>query len=52
MFFVLRGRVCFHVYATTIEASTGDSVVVPEGGLHDFENPGLDRVYLLTIVSR
>jgi len=51
MFFVLRGRVCFHVDGTMIEASTGDSVVVPEGGLHDFENPGPDRVYLLTIVS-
>jgi uncharacterized protein YjlB len=50
-FFVLRGRVCFQVDGTTIEARTGDSVVVPEGGLHDFENPSPDRVYLLTIVS-
>ena len=36
---------------TTLEASTGDSVVVPEGGLHDFENLGPDRVDLLTVVS-
>jgi len=40
-----------HVDGTTLEASTGDSVVVPEGGLHDFENLGPDRVYLLTVVS-
>jgi mannose-6-phosphate isomerase-like protein (cupin superfamily) len=51
LFFVLRGRVRFHVDGTTIEASTGDSVVVPEGSLHDYENPGPDRVYLLTVVS-
>ena len=48
---MLRGRVCFQVDGTTIEARTGDSVVVPEGGLHDFENPSPDRVYLITIVS-
>jgi len=41
----------FHVDGTTIEASTGDSVVVPEGSLLDYENPGPDRVYLLTVVS-
>ena len=51
LYFVLRGRVRFHVDGATIEASTGDSVVVPEGCLHDFENPGPGRVYLLTVVS-
>jgi quercetin dioxygenase-like cupin family protein len=51
MFFMLRGRIYFQVDGTTIEARTGDSVVVPEGGLHDFENPSPDRFYLLTIVS-
>ena len=40
-----------HLDGTTLEASTGDSVVAPEGGLHDFENPGTDWVYLLTVVS-
>jgi hypothetical protein len=44
MFFVLRGWICFQAEGTTIEARTGDSVVVPEGGLHDFENTGPDRV--------
>jgi mannose-6-phosphate isomerase-like protein (cupin superfamily) len=51
LYFVLRGRVRFHVDGDTIEASTGDSVVVPEGSLHDFENPGPERLYLLTVVS-
>jgi hypothetical protein len=32
MFFVLRGWICFQAEGTTIEARTGDSVVVPEGG--------------------
>ena len=51
MFFMLRGRICFQVDGTTIEARTGDGVVVPEGGLHEFENFSPDRFYLFTMVS-
>ena len=51
LFFVISGRVLFHVDGTTIEAAAGDSVVVPEGSLHDLENPGPGRLYLLTVVS-
>lgn len=52
LFFVLRGRVCFHVEDDTVEARTGDCVVVPAGAAHDLENPGPERLYLLTVLSR
>ena len=38
MVFMLRGRICFQVDGTTIEARTGDSVVVP-GGPARFPEP-------------
>ena len=51
LFFVLRGTVVFHVGDRSISASGGDVVVVPEEALHDLENPGHERVYLLTVLS-
>ena len=49
---MLRGRICFQVDGTTIEARTGDSVVVPEGGAARIrELLSRSRLYLLTIVS-
>ena len=51
LFFILRGRVVFHVGDRSIGASGGDFVVVPEDALHDLENPGPDRVYLITVLS-
>ena len=51
LYFVLRGRGRFQVDGRSFVASTGDSVVVPPGALHAFENPGPDRLYLLTLVS-
>lgn len=51
LFFVLRGTVVFHVGDRSIRASGGDVVVVPEEELHDLENPGTERVYLLTVLS-
>ncbi len=48
---VLRGRLRFHLDGATIEAGSGDGVVVPQGSLHDFDNPGPGRVDLLTVVS-
>ena len=49
---VLRDRVCFHVDVdTSIEAITVVQLVVSEGGHHDDENPGPDRVDLLTVMS-
>lgn len=35
-----------------VRASTGDSVMVPEGALLDFENPGPARTYILSVLSR
>jgi mannose-6-phosphate isomerase-like protein (cupin superfamily) len=51
LFFVLRGTVVFHVGDRSISARGGDVVVVPEEALHDLENPGHERVYLLTVLS-
>jgi mannose-6-phosphate isomerase-like protein (cupin superfamily) len=51
LFFVLRGTVIFHVGETAIHARGGDCVVVPEETMHDLENPGPERVYLLTVLS-
>jgi len=51
LFFVLRGTVVVHVEERSISASGGDFVVVPEEALHDLENPGPERVYLLTVLS-
>jgi mannose-6-phosphate isomerase-like protein (cupin superfamily) len=51
LFFVLRGTVIFHVDDRSISASGGDFVMVPEEALHDLENPGPDRLYLLTVLS-
>ena len=52
LYFVLRGRVIFHVYDRSITARSGDVVVVPEEALHDLENPGPGRLYLLTVLSK
>ena len=51
LFFVLRGTVVFHVDERSISASGGDFVVVPQEALHDLENPGPERAYLLTVLS-
>ena len=51
-YFVLRGTVIFHIEERSITANTGDFVVVPAEAIHDFENPGLDRLYLLTVLNR
>jgi mannose-6-phosphate isomerase-like protein (cupin superfamily) len=50
-FFVLRGQVIFHVGERAIRACGGDFVTVPEETVHDLENPGPDRLYLLTVLS-
>ena len=52
LFFVLRGTVVFHVDDRSISASGGDVVMVPEEAMHNLENPGPERVYLLTVLSR
>lgn len=52
LYFVLRGRVIFHVGDRTISAQGGDFVVVPEDAIHDLQNPGPGRLYLLTVLSR
>jgi mannose-6-phosphate isomerase-like protein (cupin superfamily) len=52
LFFVLRGRVIFHVGDRSITARGGDVVLVPEEAIHDLENPGPQRLYLLTVLSR
>ena len=51
-YFVLSGQVIFHVDQRSIEASSGDFVVVPAESVHDFENPGPSRLYLLTVLNR
>jgi mannose-6-phosphate isomerase-like protein (cupin superfamily) len=50
-FFVLRGEVIFHVDDQAISARGGDFLVVPEDARHDLENPGPERLYLLTVLS-
>ena len=50
-FFVLRGQVIFHVGDRAIRARGGDFVSVPEEAVHDLENPGPERLYLLTVLS-
>lgn len=50
-FFVLRGEVIFHVDDRSIRARGGDLVSVPEEAIHDLENPGPGRLYLLTVLS-
>lgn len=52
LFFVLRGEAIFHVDDRAIHARGGDFVAVPGDALHDLENPGPDRLYLLTLLSR
>ena len=52
LFFVLRGTVIFHVGDRSITARGGDFVLVPEEALHDLENPGPQRLYLLTVLSQ
>ena len=51
LYFILRGSVVFHVNGQTINASQGDFVTVPETALHDLENPGSARLYMLTVLS-
>ena len=51
-YFVLRGTVIFHIEERSITANTGDFVVVPADAIHDFENPGPERLYLLTVLNR
>ena len=52
LFFVLRGTVVFHVGDASITASGGDFVSVPGDAVHDLENPGPGRAYLITVLSR
>ena len=52
LFFVLRGTVIFHVNQRSIQAQGGDVVMVPEEAIHDLENPGPGRLYLLTVLSQ
>ena len=49
---MLRGTVIFHLDEQEISADGGDFVVVPSETLHDLENPGPQRLYLLTVLSR
>ena len=35
----------------SITARGGDFVLVPEEAIHDLENPGPQRLYLLTVLS-
>jgi mannose-6-phosphate isomerase-like protein (cupin superfamily) len=50
-YFVLRGDVIFHTEDGALLASGGDSVVIPADAVHDFENPGPGRVYLITLLA-
>ena len=52
LFFVLRGQVSFRLSEKAISAGGGDFVMVPSETLHDLENPGPERLYLLTVLSR
>lgn len=52
LYFVLRGKVIFHVEDRSITATGGDVVIVPEEAIHDLENPGPGRLYLLTVLSQ
>ena len=52
LFFVLRGQVIFHLNDRSICSGGGDFVVVPSATLHDLENPGPGRLYLLTMLSK
>ncbi len=52
LYFVLRGTVIFHVEDRSITATGGDVVIVPEEAIHDLENPGPGRLYLLTVLSQ
>ncbi|MEB3331899.1 MAG: cupin domain-containing protein [Synechococcaceae cyanobacterium] len=51
LFVLLRGQLLFHVEQQSLRAVGGDTVVVPQGSLHAYENPGPERAYLLTLVS-
>jgi mannose-6-phosphate isomerase-like protein (cupin superfamily) len=51
LYFVLRGRAIFHIDNKAINAGTGDFIQVPAAARHDFENPGPERLYLLTVLS-
>ena len=51
LFFVPRSEVHVHVGETSIRARGSDCVVVPEDAIHDLENPGPGRLYLLTVLS-
>jgi quercetin dioxygenase-like cupin family protein len=50
-FFVIRGKVIFHTEDGVLLAQGGDSVVTPSDDVHDFENPGPGRVYLITLLG-
>jgi len=52
LYFVLRGSVIFHVDDRSITARGGDFVHVPGDAVHDLENPGPGRLYMLTVLSR
>ena len=52
LYVVLRGQVIFHVEDRSITAAGGDVVIVPEEAIHDLENPGPGRLYLLTVLSQ
>jgi mannose-6-phosphate isomerase-like protein (cupin superfamily) len=48
-FYVLEGELAFVVAGTTTRAAPGSLVLVPPGVVHEFTNPGPDRVRFLNI---
>ena len=49
-FFVLRGQGIFHCDGEEVIIRTGDCLMIPPRGKHDFSNPGPGRLYLLTVM--
>jgi quercetin dioxygenase-like cupin family protein len=51
MFYVLEGEIEYHLGREKVRASAGDSVFVPPGTPHKFENVGSSRAKHVVIVS-
>ena len=49
-YFVLRGEGVFHCDGEEVTIRTGDCLMIPPRGKHDFRNPGPGRLYLLTVM--
>lgn len=49
-FFVLQGKARATCDDITVELTTGDSLLIPPGGLHLIENVGSGRLYMLTMM--